>query len=66
MLEYARIDLSKGIGVNKTTSSHESAICYCWYFLEITSRFQLKVCNGCHNIIQKATSFNNAAIIPAK
>ena len=35
MLEYDRIDISKGIDVNKTNLSKECDICYYWYFKDI-------------------------------
>ena len=34
MLEYDRIEISEGIGINKTKASKESDICYYWYFLD--------------------------------
>ena len=33
MLEYDRIDISKGIDVNKTNKSKKCDICHYWYFL---------------------------------
>ena len=32
MLEYDKIDVSKGIDVNKTNASGECDICHYWYF----------------------------------
>ena len=32
MLEYERIGISEGIGVNKTNLSKECDICHYWYF----------------------------------
>ena len=32
MLEYDRIDISKGIDINKTNASKECDICRYWYF----------------------------------
>ena len=32
MLEYDRIDISEGIGVDKTDKSKECMLCYYWYF----------------------------------
>ena len=34
MLEYDRIDISKGIDINKTSASKECGICHHWYFLD--------------------------------
>ena len=33
MLNYDRIDVSEGIGVNRTGTSKECGICHYWYFL---------------------------------
>ena len=41
MLYYGRIDVSKRIGVNKTSASRECNICHYWYFLDNGFRFQL-------------------------
>ena len=35
MLEYHRIDVSKGTDVNKTILSKECDICHYWYFKDI-------------------------------
>ena len=37
--------------------------CHYWYFLHINLRFQPEVCNGFHELIQKAVSFK---IVPVK
>ena len=34
VLHYERIDVSKGIDVNKTSESKECDICFYWYFLD--------------------------------
>ena len=65
MLEYNRIDVSEGINVNKTDGSHKCIICHYWYFLEINFKFQ-PVCSDCHNLLQKAISFNDDAIVCIK
>ena len=62
MLEYDRIDLSKGIGVKESDCSHECIICHYWYCLEIDFRFQLEVCTVCHDWMQETRSFNDVAI----
>ena len=59
MLKYDRIDLPAGIDVNKCNNSRECIICYYWYHLKINFRCQSKVWIGLHNLIQKATSFND-------
>ena len=32
------------------------------YFLRVNFKFKIKVCNGCHDLMQKAMSFIDAAI----
>ena len=66
MLEYDRIDISEGIDVNKTSLLRECDICHYWYFKDIGFKNEPYLCNGCHDLIQKAVSFNNAAIIYVK
>ena len=63
MLEYDRIDISEGIDVNKTSLSKECDICHHWYFKDIGFKFEKYLCNGCHDLMQKAMSFNNFAIV---
>ena len=66
MLEYGRIDISEGIDVNKTNLSKWCGICLYWYFKNIGFKHEPYLSNGCHNLIQKATSFNNIAIAYVK
>ena len=63
MLEYASIDISEGIDVNKTSLSKECDICHYWYFKDIGFKCELYFCNGCHDLMQKAMGFNNIAIV---
>ena len=37
-----------------------------YYFLKVNFRLQPKVCNGCHDSMQKTMSFNDIAIISGK
>ena len=66
MLENGRIDISEGINVNKTNLSKECDIGQYWYFKDIGFKYEVYLCNGCHNLIQKAISFNNVAIVYVK
>ena len=66
MLEYDRIDISEGIDVNKTNLSKECDICHYWYFKDIGFKYESYLCNGCHDLIQKALSINNVAIVDVK
>ena len=58
MLEYDRIDISEGIDVNKTNLSKECDICHYWYFKDTGFKYEKYLCNGCHDLMQKAISFN--------
>ena len=66
MLEYGRTDISGGIDRNKTNASKECNISHYWYFLDKFFNYELYLCNGCHNLMQKATSFKNVAIVSIK
>ena len=37
-----------------------------WYFKDIGFKYEPYLCNGCHDLMQKATSFNNVAIVYVK
>ena len=45
MLEYDKINLTKGIHVNKVSGLRYCVICHNWYCLEINFRFEEKVYN---------------------
>ena len=49
MLYFDRINVSEGIGVNKTSTSNKCDICHYWYLLNKDYKFQLNVCNRCHH-----------------
>ena len=66
MLEYDRIDISEGIDVNKTSASKECDICHYWYFQNIGFKYEPYLYNGCHDLMQKALSFNNVVIVYIK
>ena len=66
MLEYDRIDISQGIDVNKTNLLKECDICHYWYFKDVGFKYEKYLCNGCHDLTQKAMSFNNVAVIYVK
>ena len=66
MLEYDRIDISEGIDTDKTSASKECNICHYWYFLDKNFNYDPYLCNGCHDLMQKAMSFKNAGIVSIK
>ena len=63
ILEYNRIDISEGTDINKTNKSKEYNICHYWYLLDINFNYETYLCNGCYNLMRKAMSFKNAAIV---
>ena len=66
MLEYNRIDISERIDVNKTNLLKECDIRHYWYFKDIGFKYEPYLWNGCHDLKQKAMSFNNVAIVYVK
>ena len=56
MLQYKKIDVSKGIDVNKTSLSKECELCHYWFFEDIEFELKEHVCNGCHDLLTKAYS----------
>ena len=66
MLEYDRVDISKGINVNKASASKECDICRYWYLKDIGFKYKTYLCNCCHDLIQKVMSFNDIAIVYVK
>ena len=66
MLEYNKIDISKGIDINKTVASKECDIRHYWYFLDKNFNYEPYLCNGCHDLMQKAMNFNDVAIVSIK
>ena len=66
MLEYDRIDISEGIDIDKTNKSKECDICHYWYFLDKNFSYEKYFCNNCHDLMQKAMSFNDVAIVSIK
>ena len=63
MLEYDRVYISEGINVNKTSLSKECDIWYYWYFKDVGFKYENYLCNDCHDLMQKARSFNNVAML---
>ena len=63
MLQHDKIDFSEGIDINKTSASKEGSICHYWYFLDKAFKYEPYLCNGCHDLKQKAMNFNDVAIV---
>ena len=63
ILEHERIDVSQGIDLNKSHRSKECDICHYWYFLDKNFDYESYLCNGCHDLMQKAVNLNDVAIV---
>ena len=46
--------------------SKECDICHYWYFEDIGFKYEKYLYNGCHDLMQKAMSFSNVAIVYVK
>ena len=66
MLEYDKIDIWEGIDVNKRSLLKECDIRHYWYFKGVGVKYEPYLCNGCHDLRQKAMSFNNVPIVYVK
>ena len=66
MLEYDTIDISEWVDVNKTSLSKKCDIYHYWCFENIDFKYEPYLCNGCHDLMQKAMSCNNIAVAYVK
>ena len=66
MFQYNRIDISEGINIEKINASKEFKICHYLYFKDIGFKYEPHLCNGCHDLMQKAVSFDDVAIVYVK
>ena len=66
MLEHDRIYISESIDLNKTNPSKECNICLYWYFLDKGFKCEPYLCNGCHNLMQRAINFIDVATVSFK
>ena len=66
MLEYEKIDISEGIDQNKSSSSRECNVCYYWFFIDRNFSYDNYLCNSCSDMMMKAISSKNVAIIYSK
>ena len=54
MLKCDRIDKFEGININKRNVSKEYDICHYWYYLDKDVKYEQYLCNGFHDLMQKA------------
>ena len=50
MIQYERTDVSQRIDPNKSDKSKKCMICHYWYFKDIDYKYELNICNGCHDL----------------
>ena len=62
MLYSERINVSKGINVNKTSESKECDIFLYWYFLNKSFRFQPNVCSRSHDLLMMLMKLSDITI----
>ena len=41
-------------------------VCHYWYFKDIGFKYEPYLCNGCHDLMQKAMNFNDVTIVSIK
>ena len=63
---FDKTDVSEGIDVNKIGASKESDICYYWYLLNFSFKFQPNVCNRCHDLLMMSMNLSDIAILNIK
>ena len=66
MLQYQKIDVSKGIEANKTSTSKECMFSHYWYFKDVEFKFERHVCNKCHDVSMTAYELKNILILNVK
>ena len=66
MLVYVTIDISEETHINKTDESKECYICHYWCFKDAGYKYEPYLCNVCHDLMQKAMSFNDIAMVYIK
>ena len=62
MVYFDGMDVSEGIGVNKTNASKECDICYYWYFFSKGFKFQPNVCSRCHDLLMMSMNLCGIAV----
>ena len=66
MLYYDRIEVSVGIGFNKTSEWKECHIYHYCYFLKQGFKFQPNVSNRCHDLIMTSMNLSDITILKIK
>ena len=63
---FVRIDISKGIDVNKTSASKDCDIFKYWYFLNYIFKFQPNFCNTSHDLLMMSINLYDIVVLNIK
>ena len=66
IFKYDRTDVSEGIDINKTSPSKDCMLCHYWHFKDVGYKFELHVCNKCHDVLMSAYELKNIGILNVK
>ena len=66
MFQYEKLNVSEGIDINKAPSSKECILCHYWYFKDVGFKFELHVCNKCHDVLMTAYELKNIEMLSVK
>ena len=67
MLWYRKIDVSKGIDINKTSISKECELCHYWYYKDVGFKFEENMfVIKCRHLLRMAQSLKNIAILSTR
>ena len=67
MLEYERIHIIEEIDANKLRDKSKGCdLCHYCYFDDKNFNYEPYLCNDCDDLMMKATSFNDVAIVSVK
>ena len=66
MIQFDKIDISEGIGINKASASKEYMLCHYCYFKDVCYKLELHVCNKCQDVLMAVYELKNIAILNVK
>ena len=66
MKYHDRIDVSEGIDVDKASALKDCHVCFYWYFLSYSFKFQPNVCSRCHDLLMMSVNLSDIAILNIK
>ena len=61
-----KTDVSKGTDTNKISASKECKLNHYWYFKDVGFKFELHVCNKCHDVLMTAYELKKHCNIECK